>query len=157
MSKLDEQIKSWEKLNTEMKGITSLLCGQDFYATKQDSYEDNGWGEPDEFPIDNHTLLIGETMDDDYETNWKLDTVFRMLDENLDYGQYNEAEDEVDRTDYKGMYHSAMMDLRCTVAEFVADKWVKTNEVYDLESAQNCANNYIKTLKFENFLPIGCK
>lgn len=156
MSKLDEQIKSWEKLNTEMKGITSLLCGQDFYATKQDSYDDNAWGEPDEFPIDKHTLPIGETMDNDYETNWKLDTVFRMLDENLDYRQFRETEDEMDRTDYKGMYHSILMDIRCTVAEFVADKWVKTDTVYDMESAQKCADGYIETIDFSKFIPIGC-
>ena len=124
---MENQIKSWEQLEMEMKGVTSLICEQDFTATKLDSYNDNAWG--------------CDSEEQDCETSWKLDTVSRMLQENLDYGKYNEKDDEISDEE-----HSMSLELRCMVVSFVADKWVKTNEVYNIESAQKCADNYIKEI-----------
>jgi hypothetical protein len=152
-------IKTWEKLEEECKGLTSLLCCQDFNATKQDSFEDNDWGEPDE-----DGEPIGNSENFDYETAWKQDTMFRMLDENLDYGKYNETEEERDAAD---MTHSALMDLRCTIAENVAWAWIfsgngyapdhpeyEGNEVYNIETAQQMADELVAEYKLEDFMPI---
>lgn len=153
-------IKTWEKLEEECKGLTSLLCCQDFNATKQDSFEDNGWGEPNE-----DGEPIGNSENFDYETAWKQDTMFRMLDENLDYGKYNETEEERDAAD---MTHSALMDLRCTIAENVAWAWIfsgngyapdhpdyEGNEVYNIETAQQMADELVAEYKLEDFMPIA--
>lgn len=152
-------IKTWEKLEEECKGLTSLLCCQDFNATKEDSFEDNGWGEADE-----DGEPIGNSENYDFQTAWKQDTIFRMIDENLDYGKYNETEEELEAAD---MTHSALMDLRCTIAENVAWAWIfsdnglapnhpeyKGNEVYNIETAQKMADELVAEYKLEDFMPI---
>lgn len=138
MGALDKNAKTWEKLEEEMKGITSLLCCQDFNATREDSFEDNGWG--------------GE--DEDYETYWKLDTVSRMLDENLDYGKYNETDDEEDDPRFDGMYHSMLMDIRSGIADKVAWEWVFSDTVYNLDTAQKLADKLVGEVVLEKHKPI---
>lgn len=155
------RIKSWEQLEKECnsEGLTSLVCNQNFNATKKDSFEDNGQGETDE-----DGEPIGNSEDYDYETSWKQDTMFRMLDENLDYGKYNETEGECDATD---MTHSALMDLRCTIAENVAWAWIfanngcepdhpdyEGNEVYNMETAQKMADELVEKYDLKDFMPI---
>lgn len=156
------RVKSWEQLEKECnsEGLTSLICCQDLNSTKDDSFEDNGWGEEDE-----DGLVIGDTDTFDYETAWKQDTMFRMLDENLDYGRYNETEEEVDDCDDR---HSALMDLRCTVAEEVAWAWIfadngydidhpdyEGNEVYNMETAQKMADELVAKYDLQDFMPIS--
>lgn len=155
------RIKSWEQLKKECnaEGLTSLVCNQNFNATKEDSFKDNGWGETDE-----DGEPIGNSENYDYETSWKQDTMFRMLDENLDYGKYNETEEERDSND---MTHSALMDLRCTIAENVAWAWIfanngyepdhpdyKGNEVYNMETAQKMADELVEKYDLKDFMPI---
>lgn len=155
------RIKSWEQLEKECnsEGLTSLVCNQNFNSTKKDSFEDNGWGETDE-----DGEPIGNSEDYDYETSWKQDTMFRMLDENLDYGKYNETEEECDVAD---MTHSALMDLRCTIAENVAWAWIfanngcepnhpdyEGNEVYNMETAQKMADELVEKYDLKDFMPI---
>ena len=125
-------IKTWEKLAEEVNkdGLTSLICCQGFEATKQDSMEDNNWQDSD-------------------ETSWKQDTMFRMLDENLDYGEYNETEEEVEAADDR---HSALMGLRCNIAGWAASAWI-TGEVNNLKEAQAFANKLIKKVKVEDYMP----
>ena len=150
---LDEKVKSWDTLEKEMVGVTSLMCEQDFNATKQDSFDDNGWGEEDE-----DGLIIGEDKDFGYDTYWKLDTVWRMLDENLDYGKFNEGADERDDTssdNYDSQFHSEMMGIRDAICEVVSSDWVfethidyETNEmvngkVNSLETAQTFCNELV--------------
>ena len=157
------RIKSWKKLGEECKksNLTSLLCCQGLEATKEDSFEDNGWGEVDE----DDGSVIGDTDTWDYETAWKQDTMFRMLDENLDYGRYNETEEERDAAD---MTHSALMDLRCTIAEEVAWAWIyadngyepdhpdyEGNEVYDIETAQKMADELVAQYELKDFMPVA--
>ena len=152
MIQKNDLIKSWEKLEEEVNKsrLTSLICCQDFAATKEDSYEDNGWGEIDE----EDNFPIGEYENQDYQTTWKLDTMFRMLDENLDYGKFNETEDECDREEYKGMYRSILMDIRTTIADEVAEEWVKANgKVSDIESAQKLADALVAKIDFDKFVP----
>ena len=81
-------------------GITCLLCEQDYEATKRDVLDDNPELEHD-------------------ETELKEATMWRMLDESLDFGPLNEDDDEIDRDD-----HSDRMDARCEITEFVANRWV---------------------------------
>lgn len=155
------RIKSWEQLEKECnaEGLTSLVCNQNFIATKKDSFEDNGWGETDE-----DGEPIGNCENFDYETSWKQDTMFRMLDEKLDYGKYNETEEERDSND---MTHSALMDLRCTIAENVAWAWIfanngcepdhpdyEGNEVYNMETAQKMADELVEKYDLKDFMPI---
>ena len=155
------RIKSWEQLEKECnaEGLTSLICCQGFNDTKNDSFEDNGWGETDE-----DGEPIGNCENFDYETAWKQDTMFRMLDENLDYGKYNETEEERDAAD---MTHSALMDLRCTIAENVAWAWIfsdngyeldhpdyEGNEVYNMETAQKMADELVEKYDLKDFMPI---
>lgn len=152
MIQKNDLIKSWEKLEDEVNKshLTSLICCQDFAATKNDSYEDNGWGEIDE----EDNFPIGEYENQDYQTTWKLDTMFRMLDENLDYGKFKETEDECDREEYKGMYHSILMDIRATIADEVAEEWVKADgKVSDIESAQKLADELVAKIDFDKFVP----
>ena len=127
MIKESDSIKSWEKLEEEVNNshLTSLVCCQGFAATKDDSYDDNSWFESDE-------LL------------WKLDVMFRMLDENLDYGKFEETEEERS-SDYR---HSILMEIRATIVNEVAEEWVKVNgKVSDIESAQKFADELIANLK----------
>lgn len=155
------RIKSWEQLEKECnaEGLTSLVCNQNFNATKEDSFKDNGWGETDE-----DGEPIGNSENYDYETSWKQDTMFRMLDENLDYGKYNETEEERDSND---MTHSALMDLRCTISENVAWAWIfsdngyelghpdyEGNEVYNMETAQKMADELVEKYDLKDFMPI---
>ena len=155
------RIKSWEQLEKECnsEGLTSLVCNQNFNATKKDSFEDNGWGETDE-----DGEPIGNCVDYDYETAWKQDTMCRMLAENLDYGKYNETEEECDAKD---MTHSALMDLRCTISENVAWAWIfsdngyeldhpdyEGNEVYNMETAQKMADELVEKYDLKDFMPI---
>ena len=90
--------------------------------------------------------------------------MFRMLDENLDYGKYNETEEERDSND---ITHSALMDLRCTIAENVAWAWIfgdngyepaspfyEGNEVYDMETAQKMADELVEKYDLKDFMPI---
>ena len=146
-----DQIKSWEKLEKEVNasGLRCLLCQQGFNDTKNDSFDDNGWGEEDD-----DGLPIGEYENQDYETSWKLDVMFRMLDENLDYGKFTETEDECDREEYNGMYHPILMDIRATIADEVAEEWVKTGgKVSDIESAQKLADELVAKIDFDKFIP----
>ena len=155
-------VKTWETLEKECntEGLTSLLCCQDFNATKEDSFEDNGWGE-----VDEDGFIIGDSENFDYETAWKHDTMFRMLDENLDYGKYSETEEELDDDD--GLTHSALMDLRCTIADEVAWAWIAldngygkghpkhcVNEVYNMETAQKMADELVEKYDLKDFMPI---
>lgn len=155
------RIKSWEQLEKECnsEGLTSLLCCQNFNATKEDSFEDNGWGETDE-----DGEPIGNSENYDYETSWKLDTMCRMLDENLDYGKYNETEEDCDAKDTT---HSALMDLRCTISENVAWAWIfsdngfeldhpdyEGNEVYNMETAQKMADELVEKYDLKDFMSI---
>lgn len=151
MSMLDKNAKTWETLEKEMVGVTSLLCCQDFNATKQDSFDDNGWGE-----LDEDGLPIGSDEEYDYETYWKLDTVGRMLDENLDYGKYNETEEEMDDPRFDGMYHSMLMDIRCSIADKVAWEWVFSDNVSNLHSAQKLADKLVAEVVLEKYKPIPC-
>ena len=137
MSALDKNPKTWETLEKEMDGISSLICCQDFNATKEDSFEDNGWG--NEYK---------------HEIYWKVDTVCRMLDENLDYGKYNETEEELDDPRFDGMYHSMLMDIRSNIVNTVAWEWVFSSEVHDLESAQKLADKLVSEVVLENYKPI---
>ncbi len=84
----------------QKNGITSLHCEQDYEATKLDVLNDNP-----------------KLIDD--ETELKEATMRRMLDESLDFGPLNEDDDETDRDD-----HSARMEARCDITEFVANSWV---------------------------------
>lgn len=86
------RVKSWDQLEKECKGLTSLICEQDFNATRQDVMDDN----------------LDSDLD---EVDLKLETMFRMLDENLDYGKYNETEEEF----VNDRLHSALLNLRCTI------------------------------------------
>lgn len=155
-------VKTWETLEKECnaEGLTSLLCCQGFNATKEDSFEDKGWGE-----VDEDGFIIGDSENFDYETAWKHDTMFRMLDENLDYGKYSETEEELDDDD--GLTHSALMDLRCTIADEVAWAWIAldngygkghpkhcVNEVYNMETAQKMADELIEKYDLKDFMPI---
>lgn len=151
MGMLDKNAKAWETLEKEMVGVTSLLCCQDFNATKQDSFDDNGWGE-----LDEDGLPIGSDEEYDYETYWKLDTVGRMLDENLDYGKYNETEDEMDDSRFDGMYHSMLMSIRCDIADKVARDWVFSDKVYNLHLAQKLADKLVAEVVLEKYKPIPC-
>ena len=141
MIKKNDLIKSWEKLEEEVNKsrLTSLLCRQNFAATKNDSYEDNGWGDIDECS----RSIIGEYENQDYQTTWKLDTLFRMLDENLDYGKFKETEEEYN-CDYK---HSNLIEIRASIVDKVAEEWAKVNgKVSDIESAQKFADELISNM-----------
>ena len=75
--------------------LTSLICEQGWEETMDDVLADN----PD------------ITADD-----LKTATMYRMLDENLDYGPFTETDDED--------CHQERMEVRCDICEQVADKWV---------------------------------
>lgn len=125
-------IKTWEDLEKEVNndGLTSLICCQGFEATKQDSMEDNNWQDSD-------------------ETKWKEDTMFRLLDENLNYGKYTETEEERDAADDR---HSALMGLRCNIADRVAFAWI-TGEVNNLKEAQAMADVLVGKLDINDYMP----
>ena len=152
------RIKSWETLEKECnsEGLTNR---QSFKDTKDDSFKENGWGETDE-----DGEPIGSCEDYDYETSWKQDTMFRMLDENLNYGKYNETEEERNSI---GMIPSALEDLRSTIAKEVAWAWIfgdngydsaspfyDGNEVYDMETAQKMADELVGKYDLKDFMPI---
>ena len=133
----NKNAKSWEQLEKEMEGITSLLCCQDFNATREDSKEGNSYG------------------DEQYDTYWKIDTVGRMLDENLDYGKYNETEEEFDDPRFDGNYHSMLLGIRCDIADKVAVEWVKLDGVVsDLDSAQKFTDKLVAEVVLEKYKPI---
>lgn len=150
-----DRIKAWETLEKEVNasGLTCYLCCQGFQETKDDSFKDNGWGEEGE-----DGEPIGQYEDKDYETSWKEDVMFRLLDENLDYGKFNETEEEMD--DPRPMHHSTMMDIRCTIAEEVASAWVfagndtKTNTVNSIETAQKLADELVAKVNYDDYVPI---
>lgn len=125
-------IKTWEDIEKEVNndGLTSLICCQGFEATKQDSMEDNNWQDSD-------------------ETNWKQDTMFRMLDENLNYGKYTETEEEREAADNR---HSALMGLRSNIADRVAFAWI-TGEVNNLKEAQAMADVLVEKLDINDYMP----
>ena len=126
--------KSWETLAEEVgkSGLTCLICCQGFEATKADSINDN---------------------DFESDTDWKLDTMFRMLDENLNYGKWEETEEEMN--DPRPMHHSTMMDIRCTIAEKVAYAWVDAEQnVNDIESAQALADKLAAEVDYNKYVPI---
>ena len=92
--------------------LTSLICEQGWEETMDDVLADN----PD------------ITADD-----LKTATMYRMLDENLDYGDLAEFDDEP--------YHQERMEARCDICEQVADKWVNgefaNKPTPELEQARN--------------------
>ena len=63
----------------------------------------------------------------------KTATMYRMLDENLDYGDFAETDDEE--------CHQERMEVRCDICEQVADKWVNgefaNKPTPELEQARN--------------------
>ena len=75
--------------------FTSLICEQGWEETMDDVLADN----PD---IAADDLLYA--------------AMYRMLDENLDYGDLAEFDDEP--------YHQERMEARCDICERVAEKWV---------------------------------
>lgn len=82
-------------------GITCLICEQGFHATMDDAKLDNPDIEPDD--------LLVETM-------------YRMLDENLDFGKYSSDDGDPDSD-----AHAGLMVARSDLLETIAHRWVKGN------------------------------
>lgn len=76
--------------------LTAYVCGQDYWATLEDAKENEV--EPDQQKV------------------WTME---QMLIENLDFGKYNESDDE-DFDDW----HSERMEVRCDILDKVVDSWV---------------------------------
>lgn len=95
MSLTHEQLAESCKKNN----ITCLVCEQDYFATKEDALNDH----PD-FAEDDEAL--------------KVDVMYRMLQENLDYGELMETEEEIDSVD-----HGLRMEGRDKICYDVAQRW----------------------------------
>ena len=92
---------SFEELrrSCEANGVTCLVCEQGFEDTMDDVVnEDPGIG-------------LGDL---------KSAVMFRMLEENLDYGLLSEEDDEDDCGDA----HSERLAARCDICDEVADRWI---------------------------------
>ena len=92
--------------------LTSLICEQGWEETMDDVLADN-------LDIAADDLLYA--------------AMYRMLDENLDYGDLAEFDDEP--------YHQERMEARCDICEQVAEKWVNgefaNKPTPELEQARN--------------------
>jgi len=148
----EDHIKSWETLKKEVEDskLTCYLCNQGFDETKNDSYQDHGWGDEND-----DGTIVGNSENQDYETVWKQDVMCRMLEENLDYGKYNETEDEQN----DDRLHSNKMDIRSSIVDRVAYAWIfadngfkpdqenyQGNTVYNIETAQELTNKLIEKI-----------
>lgn len=106
---------SWDNLEYSARGLTAYLSGDDFATVKADVKKDN----PNILPIDH-----------------KIETMWRLLNENLDYGKFNEKEDEDDLT------HSLNMEIRVNLCDKVALAWCNC-EVNTLGKAQRYLDKLI--------------
>ncbi len=73
------------------------------------------------------------------ERELKEETMFRLLEENLDYGEWNEASWETDG--FHDGEHSRRMSKRIAICEKVAHEWVNGN-VATLFDAQNLIQSF---------------
>lgn len=109
---------SWANLEYSARGLTAYLSGDDFATVKADVKKDN----PDIKPNDH-----------------KVETMWRLLNENLDYGKFNEKEDEDDST------HSKNMEIRANLCDKVAFFWCN-KEFNTLEKAQRYLDKLLEEM-----------
>lgn len=113
--------QTFEQLKEQTKGLTCLICQQGWDETMQDCISDNDYDD-DEF---------GQRC-------LKEDVVFRLLDENLDYGCFNETEEELDNNELR----SEMLEKRCCICEEISTIWVD-GAIKCFDEAQSFLNAYL--------------
>lgn len=116
--------KTWKRLKREVEssGISALVCRQSFEETRQDSIADN----PD--------------LTDEHR---KHDVMFRILQENLDYGVFAETEDE----DSDNSLHQNKLEARTRICDTTAWAWVAGGlGVNSIKEAQAWADGMIEEM-----------
>ena len=103
-------------------GLSAYVCGQDYWATLEDAKDND--------------------VEEDQRKYWVME---QMLLEELDFGQYNESDDE-DSDDW----HSERMAIRYDILDKVVDEWVSGmysgKEASELELAQRAVNEVLRKL-----------
>lgn len=112
--------QSLSQLKEQTKGLTCLICCQGFDATIEDALEDN---------------------DFENEHELKEDVMFRLLDENLDYGKYKYTVKE----ENDDLIHQKLFEKRCVICEKVSSAWVD-GEVSNIVEAQKLADKIISDM-----------
>ena len=86
---------------------------------------------------------LQEEFPDLTETELKEEIMFRLLDENLDYGAFSEQAWEFDGK--HDAEHSKRMEIRAAICEKVAHAWV-AGEVDSIETAQKYVEDLIQKM-----------
>lgn len=77
--------------------LTAYICGQDYWATLEDAKENE--------------------VEPDQQKGWTME---QMLIENLDFGKYNDSDDDEEYDDE----HSERMATRYDILDKVVDSWI---------------------------------
>ncbi len=103
-------------------GLCAYYCGDNFSTIREELQEESS---------------------DLTETELKEEIMFRLLDENLDYGAFSEQVWEFDGE--HDAEHSKRMEIRTTICEKVAHAWV-AGEVDSIETAQKYVEDLIQKM-----------